>query len=189
MQPGLTVLWAPAHFSNKTSDIRSCHPLLSHQLTAPGTGFYIARWHPISRCRRTPCAGPAPADPKAGNNGGQVTLSPLPPTGLCSLPSCWLPEEVSLPWDSLAWSLFSPGAPPLKLSKLASLVEPAWWYRDTTLPCHVLDSLVLRGTFQGMCLLPPNPQFYILLLGKKPRASGKWTRRVKVKGGVRLRVI
>lgn len=59
MQPGFTVLWAPAHFPNKMLDIRPHHPPLSRLLTAPGPGFCHARWYPISH-HHCPSVGELP---------------------------------------------------------------------------------------------------------------------------------
>lgn len=107
--------------------MKPCDLPLTLILTAPGPEFCHVKWHRITTVPvwGTPCTGPALADPKAENNGGYGYASPLPPTGLCSLPSCWLPEEVSLPWDSLVWPLFPQGPAPLELPRLVSLVEPA----------------------------------------------------------------
>lgn len=124
LQPGLTVLWAPAHFPSEIS-----HKFRSSHARPRGQGSAWPRGTPSPSTTvpsgRTACAGLAPADPSAGNNGSQVTTSPHPPAGLCSLPSCCPPEEVSLPgtvWPALCF----PRGSTLKLSKPASLVEPAW---------------------------------------------------------------
>lgn len=118
--PDLTVLHAS--FSQQDAGHKSASSSSVSPTDCPGPGF--CHVSPITRvqCGGTPYAGPAPADPKAGNNGGQGFPCFPTPTGLCSLPSCWLPEEVTLPWDSLAWPLFPQGPPPLEP---VYIVEPA----------------------------------------------------------------
>lgn len=119
--------------------------------------------------------GPAPADPRSGNNGGQVTTSPRPPAGLCSLPSCCRLRKRPCPGTARPGLCF-PGAPPWALSKPgpggASVVAQG---RHLP-PVPRLGPLGPRGQTRGY--VPTSPR-------KEAGALGKWASRVRAGGGVR----
>lgn len=75
------VLWAPSHFPDQMPDIRPV--ILRYPPYRPKARVLPCQMashlpSPLSQCGGTPCVQPAPADPKAGNNGGSGQCSSTP---------------------------------------------------------------------------------------------------------------